>query len=103
MTINTTAPTTALARPRVFYATWMPFTGLGLIGMIVMVTPKKRGRAAILLMTLLLMGVLTLLVGCGGGGGPMPNPGTQKGTFTVTVTGTSGNITHSATFSLTVQ
>jgi hypothetical protein len=42
--------------------------------------------------------------GCGGGGSSQPAPkGTTAGTYAVTVTGTSGNITHATTASLTVN
>ena len=41
--------------------------------------------------------------GGGGGGGGMSNPGTTAGTYTVTVTGTSGATTATGTVTLTVQ
>jgi hypothetical protein len=44
--------------------------------------------------------------GTGGGGGGTTghlDPGTPKGNYTITVTGTSGSITHSTTFTLIVQ
>lgn len=49
-----------------------------------------------------------MLASCGGGGGggstpPPPSPGTTRGTFIVTVTGTSGAISRSATVTLTVN
>jgi hypothetical protein len=40
--------------------------------------------------------------GGGGGGGPT-DPGTPKGTYTITVTATSGGLSHNATFNLIVQ
>jgi uncharacterized repeat protein (TIGR03803 family) len=45
-----------------------------------------------------------LLVSCGQGTARAPsNPGTPAGTYTLTVTGTSGTLSHSANLSLTVQ
>jgi hypothetical protein len=92
----TTTQNSLLQRPRMFYAAWMPFAGMGLIGMIVVATPKKRRKAAVLL-TFVVLGALVLLAGCGGGGGA------KFGPIPVTVTATSGSITQSATFNLTIQ
>lgn len=48
--------------------------------------------------------VLLQAIGCGGGGSTPPPPqGTLAGTYTVTVTGTSGSITHSTTLTPTVN
>jgi len=107
LTISTTAPSSAaLASPQTFYAACLPFTGgLGLVGMALMATPRKRRKATALALTLLLMAGLILLVGCGGGGGSshQSDPGTTKGTFTVTVRGVSNGVAHTTTFSLTVN
>jgi len=58
---------------------------------------------------LLLLALAGLAVACGGGGssssggGGTRDPGTSLGTYPIMVTATSGNITHSVTFTLTVQ
>jgi hypothetical protein len=58
-------------------------------------------------MMLLLAVLVSGVVSCGGGGGTScPNivsTGTTAGTYTVTVTGTSGATTAQNTFTLTVQ
>ncbi len=102
MTITTTAPTTVLARSQSFSAGWLAMTGLGLIGAILAI-PSKRRKASALLMTLLFMGALTALVGCGNSSRPTVVPGTPAGTYTVTVTGTSGSATQTTNLSLTVH
>jgi hypothetical protein len=105
VTIHTTASIAALAHPQIFYALGLPFSGLGLLGIAIMVRPAKARRASTLVIMLLTMIVLTLLVGCGtvSNSPPPPYNGTPKGTYTVIVTGTSGNVTNSTTFSLTVN
>lgn len=87
----------SLQRPRMFYTSWMPVAGMGLIGMIVLAKPRRRRKAS-LLVALAMMSVLFLLVGCGTGGGGSK----QFGPFTETVTATSGQVTRSANFTLTI-
>jgi len=61
----------------------------------------RRQRFAIRLSMVAAMAGFLALAGCGGG--HTPTGGTPKGTSTVTVTGTSGTLTSSATVSLTVN
>ncbi len=107
VTITTTASTAAARSHReIFYAAWLPFTGLGLVGLAFLI-PGKRFKASATMLTLLVLGVSIFTVGCSGAShGPTSTPvynGTPKGTSTVTVTGTSGNVSASTTFSLTVN
>jgi hypothetical protein len=65
LTISTTASTAAaIEHPPIFYAAWLPFTGLGLLGFAFMI-PGKRRKASTMF-TLLVLGVSMFAVGCGG-------------------------------------
>ena len=67
----------------------------------------KPGRRARTVLTLMAFALLITIAGCGGGssggGGQNQDPGTPAGSSVVTVTATSGTITHSVPFTLTVQ
>ena len=111
-TVSTTAPQSALALNFVKHSSYLwlsslsPFVAILLIG-----TPRSRTWR--LMLALMVMGVILAGVGCGGsgngtGGGSSPtDPGTPPGSYTISVTGTSGSgtsaITHTTTFSLIVQ
>lgn len=102
VTITTTATTTAsLARTRGFYATWLGFATVGLIGMVVIGSTKNRKQA--LVIGALALGAVLMAVGCGGRPTPVTVPGTPRGTSIVTVTGSTTGFTHSTTFTLTVN
>ena len=104
--ITTTLPTAAVLRPsdrrmQVFYAVLLP----GLLGILFTVGPRRRSlRGMRLLGLLLVLGLSTLwMASCGGGSSHISNPGTPKGTYTITVKGTSGSSTGSNTFQVVVQ
>jgi subtilase family serine protease len=93
VTLITTAPTSQLRSPlrgsRFFYALLLP----GLFGVVFVAGSRTRGLR--LLSLIVVLGFSTLWLGsCGGGGGSNntspKNPGTPTGTYTITVTATTG-------------
>jgi sugar lactone lactonase YvrE len=112
LTVSTTAATTcssALVHPKLPGESWYAAGGATLACLLLFGLPARRRSWRTML------GVLALLVAlsggilaCGGGsagGGNYctPNSGTTPGTYTITVTGTSGTITTTSTIALTVQ
>jgi subtilase family serine protease len=68
---------------------------------------RRRGWRNLLGIVLLCVALVFGAISCGGnsstGTGGTSNPGTTSGSYTITVTGTSGSITANTTVSLTVQ
>jgi len=114
--ITTTAPRPALAkraegRQRLLPG-WSAGLGMSLIGLCLLgVGSRQRWHRGTLFLILLLALSLSGLScgggsnngGGGGGGGGTGDPGTPTGSFVVTVTGTSGTVSHTTTFTLIVQ
>lgn len=85
------------------------FGGISVAGLFLLVLPKRRkGWKSMTLTVLMFCGLglcsVGMLTGCGSGSTKAPaQTGTPAGTYTITVTGTSGAITNSTTFALTVN
>jgi subtilase family serine protease len=103
--ITTTAPTVGSLRPadrglRIFYAALLP----GLLGLVVTAGSRPRSLRGIRFLGLIVvLGFSMLGLASCGGSNSIATGGTTKGTYTITVKGTSGTSTSSATFQLVVQ
>src|SRR6202790_845241 len=108
--INTTARVTTTTELRPdggagvpLYASWLPVSGLALVGMGLR---GKRSRRRRLLMGMLLGGFFALILFVQGGSSSKTTTtttGTPAGTYTVTVNAASGNATRSTVVTLVVQ
>ncbi len=83
---------------------WSVAGGFTLAGVLLLGIPRPRRRWTGTL-GLLLLGLLWIGAGCGGSAAfnTAQTPGTPTGTFTVTVTASSGGLTHNTAFTLNVQ
>jgi len=105
LTVSTTAPHAALFhRSNIFYAMLLPIPGLALIGIGFGSADSRRKKVLGFLMLYAILASLLLLPACGGSSSHTnPQPGTPAGTYTITVTGTDGTLTHSVAPPLTLK
>jgi hypothetical protein len=103
LTVNTTAPSLALRlfnRPRWF----IPSAGalFACIFLLLITGKKRRVKLAFGLLVFALLAAA--FAACGGSSSSAPSsPGTPTGTYTVTVTGTSGTLSHTLNVPVTVE
>jgi len=105
VTAGTTAPVSTMAAQIAnragFSTASMPL--LVLVGLLTL----RRRKALSVLGALLIVAAFTPLIGCGPGSGMSSHsqtaPGTPSGTYTITVTATSGALTHNAVLQVIVQ
>lgn len=110
LTISTTAATSSqVSYPNRQGIPWYAAGGATLACLLLFGVPaRRRSWRSMLGMVLLLVALAGGAFACGGGsagggGGGNGNPGTTAGTYTITVTGTSGTITQTGTVTLDVQ
>ncbi len=104
LTASTTGPTGALFhRSNIFYAMFLPLSGLALIGTRFDCANSRRRKVLGFLMLYAILAALLLLPACGGGSSHTTGGGgTPAGTYTITVTGTDGTLSHSVAPPLTL-
>lgn len=108
LTISTRGSSAALAhhsRPGslLFYAVWIQFPAFVLFGL-TLTQSKRLPRKARFLVLFAVLGSLMFLAACAGGTGIAPvQSGTPPGTYSVTVTATSGALQHQLPLTLIVQ
>lgn len=106
LTVTITGPhqVSELESPSRIWA-WSIGGSFSLAGIFLVGMPRKP-RIGGRLLLLVVFALLLAIVGCGGGGGgssspqPHTDPGTPTGSFPVTVTATSGALSHSVSFTL---
>ena len=108
VTITTTSPHPSAVKGATFAQRfnriWIGF-GILLPGIFAMVRSARKYNGTLFL--ILFVAALTMSScgggSSGGGGGSTTDPGTPVGNYPVTITATSGSLTHTATFQLVVQ
>jgi uncharacterized repeat protein (TIGR01451 family) len=104
LNVTTTARPITTANSRTkrgpIYALWLVMPGMALLGW--GAGSDRRRRLAGAALWCVLFGIIALQAACGGTKTPTTVSGTPAGTYTITVTATSGTLSHNTTLTLTV-
>jgi len=109
LNVSTTAPHAVTTNSNTTIG-WLTFGGATLLAGVVLVSSTRRRSG--MLLGLLFFCIVLSSVSCGGGSnnnnnggglGTNTDPGTVAGNYVVTVTGTSGSISHSVNVAITVH
>jgi hypothetical protein len=109
LTITSTATvsqvTPKASRGAPIYAVWIQLQTIGLFGVVVIASKSSSRKMRGCVLAILLTMALLFMTSCAGGTGigPTRQTGTTPGTYTITVTGSSGNLQHSLPVTLIVQ
>jgi hypothetical protein len=113
VTITTTGPHQAAINGNGLSKHIGATAGLGILACVFLLGTSRQRRSWSTLFSLIVLGSLLALPSCGGGGSSTgggggtgvntTDPGTPTGSYTITVTATSGTLSHNAQFTLVVQ
>jgi hypothetical protein len=92
-----------LPRGGPFYAIWLPVAGFAFLGVGLRGRVRGKGRIVGMLLLLLLVTSVALQPACGGHSSTTTTTGTPAGTYTITVSATSGTFSQTTPITLVVQ